>query len=114
MMWDLPPEHQKLVDDALAVILMFIEQYPELARQIAIVLAVAVFLIFLLHILFSWMLYACLMSVPAHHRKAQPYMAWLILIPIANYVLNFFLICARSRSYNFDFLFKRRIIQPQI
>lgn len=60
---------------------------------VAIVLGLAI------AIVICWFLSSCLERVPAEHRKQQPGMVWLLLIPCFSIVWNFFVYPKIAESY---------------
>ena len=50
-----------------------------------------------------WYLSGVLKAIPAEHRKQQPNMVWLLMIPVANIVLNFFVYPKIAESFQSNF-----------
>lgn len=47
-----------------------------------------------------FLLYTCFKRIPPQHRKMEPSLVWLLLIPLFNLVWNFFVFLRLPESYN--------------
>ena len=54
-------------------------------------------------ILICWFLMTCFQRIPPQHRKQQPALVWLLLIPCFNLVWNFFVYPKLAESFKAHF-----------
>lgn len=64
-----------------------------------VILVVAILISMAIAVVICWFLSSCLERVPAEHRKQQPAMVWLLLIPCFAIVWNFFVYPKIAESY---------------
>lgn len=64
-----------------------------------LVMGIALAVMFAISIVICAMLYVAQSRVPAEHRKIEPLMIWLLLIPLFNLVWNFFVFQRIPASY---------------
>ncbi|KAF0244934.1 MAG: hypothetical protein FD180_2084 [Planctomycetota bacterium] len=71
------------------------------ALLLTILAIVGVFLLVMLaiHVFICWLLYDAWNRVPPQCREGEPWHAWLLLVPICNLVMPFFVHPRISRSY---------------
>jgi hypothetical protein len=80
-----------------------------LAAGVAVgLLALVVLVVLAIHIVICYLLSSCFRRIPAQHRKMEPGLAWLLLIPCFQLVWNFFVCPRLSESYLSYFLAQGR------
>ncbi len=86
------------MNDSEAATMAFIIGFAVIMLVISLAIAVAICL----------MLTSCYKRIPAEHRKMEPGMVWLLLIPCFSLVWNFFVFPRLSESYLSYFTSKGR------
>ena len=77
------------------------EMFPAaFAGAMLAVIAVAMLVCIGITVLVCWLLYGCFNRIPAAHRKMEPGLVWLLLIPCFNLVWAFFVFLRLPDSYN--------------
>ena len=72
----------------------------EVSLIVLLVVYGGIFVVWLgISILICWLLARCYKAIPASHRSMEPNMVWLNLIPLFNFVWNFFVYLRLSDSF---------------
>lgn len=75
------------------------DQSKDVLIPMILAVVAGLFLILLLHILFSYVLFLCYESIPVAHRKRQSWEAFMLLVPLAGYLWNFFVYPDLARGF---------------